>query len=210
MKIILLGAPGAGKGTQAEILSKRLSLPIISTGNILREAIKSDTELGRSAKNYMDVGALVPNEVIIGILKERLSKPDCADGFILDGVPRTIEQADAITDMGIEIDRVVNIEVDDDAIIRRMAGRRVCLNCGMTYHVEHNLPQQENVCDGCGEGLHIREDDKEETVAERLRVYHLQTEPLKHYYKKTGKLRTVKGNAAIEDITSDILAALET
>lgn len=209
MRIILLGAPGAGKGTQAEIISKRLSVPIISTGNILREAMKNETELGRKAKGFVESGALVPDEVIIGILSERLSQEDCADGFILDGVPRTINQADAISAMGIEIDRVVNIYLSDEVIVRRMAGRRVCLGCGMSYHIEHNPPQTEGVCDGCGQKLHIRDDDRSETVMERLRVYHEQTEPLIDYYKRLGKLRAVEGDALIEETTRALLLALE-
>ncbi|MCL2538780.1 MAG: adenylate kinase [Oscillospiraceae bacterium] len=210
MRIILLGAPGAGKGTQAEIIAKRLSIPVISTGNILREAMRNETEMGLKAKGFVESGALVPDDVIIGILRERLSESDCADGFILDGVPRTVNQADAISDMGIIIDRVVNIEIADEVIIKRMAGRRVCPDCGMSYHVENNPPKEAGVCGNCGQNLQTRKDDREETVSERLRVYHLQTEPLKDYYSHTGKLRSVEGNAPIDDITREILSALET
>ena len=209
MRIIFLGAPGAGKGTQAEAISRRLSIPIISTGNILREAMKNETELGKQAKNFVENGLLVPDDIIIGILNERLNQDDCIDGFILDGVPRTIVQADAIASMGIEIDKVINIEISDDVIARRMSGRRVCLKCGMTYHIEHKPSKVENICDVCGDTLVIRDDDKEETVLERLRVYHELTEPLLGYYKKLGKLGTVEGNAAIEDITREILLVLE-
>ena len=209
MRIILLGAPGAGKGTQAEIVARRLYIPVISTGNILREAMKNMTVLGRQAKGFVESGALVPDELIIGILKERLSNDDCAVGFILDGVPRTIVQADAITGMGIEIDKVINIDVPHEVIVERMSGRRVCLKCGASYHIKYNPPKKDMICDVCGETLQIRDDDKAETVLERLSVYQTLTEPLIGYYKKQGKLYTVDGNAPIEDITSDILAALE-
>ena len=209
MRIILLGAPGAGKGTQAEIVAKRFSIPVISTGNILREAMKEMTELGIKAKSFVETGALVPDEVIIGILKERLSKEDCNDGYILDGVPRTVVQADAIKDMGIEIDKVICIDISDDVIVKRMSGRRVCIKCGSSYHIEYNKPKIDGICDLCNEPLQIRDDDKEETVIERLSVYSKLTEPLIGYYKKLGKLSTVEGNAPIEDITRDILLALE-
>ena len=208
MRLILLGAPGAGKGTQAEILASKLSIPTISTGNILREAIKNGTETGLKAKSFMDKGMLVPDDVIIGIVKERLTQPDCANGYILDGMPRTLPQAQALLDNGIEIDRVVSIEVDDAMIEARMTGRRVCGKCGASYHVVANPPKTEGICNACGSELVIRDDDKPETVRRRLTVYHNETEALKGFYEKLGKLRLVEGNQPIEDATRDILAAL--
>lgn len=208
MRLILLGAPGAGKGTQAEILASKLSIPTISTGNILREAIKNGTETGLKAKSFMDKGMLVPDDVIIGIVKERLAQPDCANGYILDGMPRTLPQAQALLDNGIEIDRVVSIEVDDAMIEARMTGRRVCGKCGASYHIAANPPKTEGICNACGSELVIRDDDKPETVRRRLTVYHNETEALKGFYEKLGKLRLVEGNQPIEDATRDILAAL--
>ena len=208
MKLILLGAPGAGKGTQAEIIASKLSIPTISTGNILREAIKNGTPTGLKAKDFMDRGMLVPDEVIIGIVRERLSQPDCANGYILDGVPRTIPQAQALVDQGVEIDRVVSIEIADEVIEARMTGRRVCGSCGASYHIVANPPQKEGICNVCGSELVIRKDDKPETVRHRLSVYHAETEALKGFYEKLGKLRLVEGNQPIEDATRDILAAL--
>lgn len=208
MRLILLGAPGAGKGTQAEILASKLSIPTISTGNILREAIKNGTETGLKAKSFMDKGMLVPDDVIIGIVKERLTQPDCANGYILDGMPRTLPQAQALLDNGIEIDRVVSIEVDDAMIEARMTGRRVCGKCGASYHIVANPPKTEGICNACGSELVIRDDDKPETVRRRLTVYHNETEALKGFYEKLGKLRLVEGNQPIEDATRDILAAL--
>ena len=208
MRLILLGAPGAGKGTQAEILASKLSIPTISTGNILREAIKNGTETGLKAKSFMDKGMLVPDDVIIGIVKERLAQPDCANGYILDGMPRTLPQAQALLDNGIEIDRVVSIEVDDAMIEARMTGRRVCGKCGASYHITANPPKTEGICNACGSELVIRDDDKPETVRHRLEVYHTETEALKGFYEKLGKLRLVEGNQPIEDATRDILAAL--
>lgn len=208
MRLILLGAPGAGKGTQAEILASKLSIPTISTGNILREAIKNGTETGLKAKSFMDKGMLVPDDVIIGIVKERLAQPDCANGYILDGMPRTLPQAQALLDNGIEIDRVVSIEVDDAMIEARMTGRRVCGKCGASYHITANPPKTEGICNACGSELVIRDDDKSETVRRRLTVYHNETEALKGFYEKLGKLRLVEGNQPIEDATRDILAAL--
>ena len=209
MKLILLGAPGAGKGTQAEVVSERLSVPIISTGNILKEAVRNETELGKQAKGFMDCGKLVPDEVIIGIIKERLSDEDCAGGFILDGVPRTIAQADALEGLGVTVDKVVSIEVPDNAIISRITGRRTCPRCGASYHVQFKAPAVENVCDKCGEALVTRSDDEESTVVTRLRVYHESTEQLKDYYRAKGKLRTVDGMGNIAETTRAILAALE-
>lgn len=208
MRLILLGAPGAGKGMQAEILASKLSIPTISTGNILREAIKNGTETGLKAKSFMDKGMLVPDDVIIGIVKERLAQPDCANGYILDGMPRTLPQAQALLDNGIEIDRVVSIEVDDAMIEARMTGRRVCGKCGASYHITANPPKTEGICNACGSELVIRDDDKPETVRRRLTVYHNETEALKGFYEKLGKLRLVEGNQPIEDATRDILAAL--
>ena len=208
MSLIQLGAPGAGKGTQAEILASKLSIPTISTGNILREAIKNGTETGLKAKSFMDKGMLVPDDVIIGIVKERLAQPDCANGYILDGMPRTLPQAQALLDNGIEIDRVVSIEVDDAMIEARMTGRRVCGKCGASYHIAANPPKTEGICNACGSELVIRDDDKPETVRRRLTVYHNETEALKGFYEKLGKLRLVEGNQPIEDATRDILAAL--
>lgn len=209
MKLILLGAPGAGKGTQADILAERLSIPVVSTGNILKEAVQSKSELGQAAQVYMDKGLLVPDDIIIGILKERLAREDCADGFILDGVPRTIAQARALEEMGIEIDRVLSLEVPDEKIIERISGRRVCPDCGATYHVSYKPPVREGVCDKCGGLLVIRSDDDESTVRTRLRVYHESTEQLKDYYSKTGKLREVIGQEKVADTTRETLSALE-
>ena len=208
MKLILLGAPGAGKGTQAEIIASKLNIPTISTGNILREAIKNGTETGLKAKSFMDKGMLVPDGVIIDIVRERLAEKDCANGYILDGVPRTIVQAQALLDQGVEIDRVVSIEIADEVIEKRMTGRRVCSSCGASYHMTANPPKTEGICNACGGELVIRKDDKPETVRHRLEVYHAETEALKGFYEKLGKLRLVEGNQPIEDATRDILAAL--
>ncbi len=208
MKLILLGAPGAGKGTQAELLAEKLSIPTISTGNILREAIKNGTEIGLKAKAYTDNGQLVPDDVIIGIISERLAQPDCAKGFILDGVPRTIPQAEALQQAGITLDYVVSIEIDDAVIEARMTGRRVCENCGTSYHVVANPPKKEGVCDSCGGKLVVRKDDAPETVKNRLEVYHAQTEPLKNFYEKLGNLVKVDGNQAIEACCAAILDAI--
>ena len=208
MKLILLGAPGAGKGTQAEILSKKLGIPTISTGNILREAIKNQTETGLKAKAFMDNGQLVPDDVIIGIVRERLSPPDCAKGYILDGMPRTIPQAAALEESGVHFDAVVSIEILDEVIESRMTGRRVCGSCGASYHITANPPKVENVCDECGGALTIRKDDNPETVKNRLAVFHAETEPLKDFYAKLGLLKLVEGNQPIEDATRDILQAL--
>lgn len=208
MRLILLGAPGAGKGTQAEILSRELKVPTISTGSILRAAIKEGTEVGLRAKSYIDAGQLVPDEVIIGIIKERLAQDDCKNGFILDGVPRTIPQAETMEEMGVEIDSALCIEVDDEVIIRRMSGRRECKNCGHTYHVENNPPKAEGVCDACGGELVIRSDDAPETVKARLETYHMMTEPLKAFYDKRGKLKAVTNQPTIEATTAEIRKTL--
>ena len=209
MNLILLGAPGAGKGTQAEVIAEHLSIPTISTGNIIREALKSGTEMGRKAKEYMDAGKLVPDDIVIGIIQERLAQPDCAGGFILDGFPRTIPQAEALDRMGIVIDRVIDIEVADETIARRVSGRRVCPACGASYHVDYKRPAVENVCDRCGDTLVQRKDDPPDTVRERLRVYHEQTEPLKGYYAQSGKLYIVEGQEEVADTTRLTLAAIE-
>ena len=208
MKLIMLGAPGAGKGTQAEILSKKLSIPTISTGNILRAAIKAGTPVGLEAKSYMDAGKLVPDSVIIGIVAERLAQPDCANGFILDGVPRTLPQAEAIDQAGITFDHVVSIEISDETIENRMSGRRVCQSCGAPFHVVSRPPKQEGVCDLCGGPLVQRDDDKLETVRHRLEVYHSETEPLKDFYAKKGVLTPVDNQPTIEDTTKVIVEAL--
>ncbi len=209
MKLILLGAPGAGKGTQAEILSKLLNVPTISTGNILRAAIKNGTPVGLEAKSYIEAGQLVPDAVIIGIIRERLAESDCANGYILDGVPRTIPQAEAMEELGIDIDTALSIEVEDDVIVRRMSGRRTCPSCGSTFHVVNNPPKVEGVCDNCGAALTIRKDDAPETVKARLVTYHHETEPLKAFYESRGKLVTVDNRPTIEATTEAIRAALE-
>ena len=208
MNLILLGAPGAGKGTQAELLVKKLSIPAISTGNMLREAIANGTELGKKAKQFMDEGALVPDELILGIIGDRVAQSDCAKGFILDGVPRPLAQAEALEAKGIRIDHVVSIEVDDSVIEGRMTGRRVCGKCGASYHVVANPPKVEGVCDSCGSELVIRKDDKPETVRKRLEVYHATTEVLKDFYGKLGRLCIVNGDQSIEGANEDILKAI--
>ena len=208
MNIILLGAPGAGKGTQGELLREKLQIPTISTGNMLREAMANGTELGKQVKQYMDEGSLVPDDVIMSIVAERVAQPDCANGFILDGVPRTLAQAEAIDAKGVRIDHVVSLEVDDAAITARMSGRRVCSACGATYHIVNNPPKTEGICDQCGGTVAIRKDDEPATVQHRLDVYHASTEVLKSYYEKQGKLRLVVGDQPIEDAFRDILRAI--
>ena len=208
MKLILLGAPGAGKGTQAEFLSKELGIPTISTGNILREAIKNGTPTGLKAKSFMDEGQLVPDEVIIGIVEERVSRDDCRKGYILDGVPRTLHQARELDRFGVAIDQVVSIELDDAVIEARMTGRRVCSGCGESYHIKANPPKIDGICDDCGSPLIVRSDDNAETVRARLAVYHQMTEQLKGYYADLGKLKLVQGHQAIDAVHRDILAAL--
>ena len=205
MNLILLGAPGAGKGTQAELLIEKLGIPSISTGNMLREAIANGTETGLKAKNYMDNGLLVPDEVILGIVAERVAQPDCARGFILDGVPRTLAQAEALEAKGVRIDHVVSIEIDDAVIEGRMTGRRVCTKCGASYHIVANPTKIEGKCDLCGAEVAIRKDDTPETVQKRLAVYHAQTEVLKDFYGERNLLRLVEGNQAITKITEEIL-----
>ena len=209
MKLILLGAPGAGKGTQAEILSAKLGIPTISTGNILRAAVKEGTPIGLEAKRYMDAGQLVPDSVIIGIVAQRLEQPDCAGGFILDGVPRTIGQAEALDAAGVTFDHVLSIEISDEEIEERMEGRRVCQSCGAPYHVKAKPPKREGVCDSCGGPLIQRDDDKPETVRHRLEVYHQETEPLKDYYQAKGILVPVDNQDTIEGTTQVIVEALK-
>lgn len=209
MKLILLGAPGAGKGTQAEKICDKFNIPAISTGNIIRAALKEGTEMGLKAKAYMEAGQLVPDEVVIGIIKDRLKEKDCENGFILDGFPRTIPQAQALEDMGIEIDKVVDIEVADEKITARMSGRRVCAKCANSYHLLYKKPAVEGVCDACGGELIQRKDDAPETVQARLVEYHEMTEPLKDFYKNIGKLVIVEGQEEVADTTKLVFAALE-
>ena len=208
MNLILLGAPGAGKGTQAEMLTQKLSIPAISTGNMLREAIANGSDLGKKVKQYMDGGLLVPDELVLSIVAERVQNPDCVNGFILDGVPRTLAQAEALNAKGVRIDHVVSIEIDDAVIEGRMTGRRVCGKCGASYHITANPPVTEGICDQCGADLVIRKDDAPETVRKRLQVYHESTEVLKDYYAKSGKLRLIEGNQSIEGANRDILVAI--
>ena len=208
MNLILLGAPGAGKGTQAELLIEKLGIPGISTGNMLREAIANGTELGKKVKSYMDGGLLVPDELIMGIVAERTAQPDCANGFILDGVPRTLAQAEALDAAGVVIDHVVSIEIDDAVIEGRMTGRRVCPKCGASYHIVANPPKMEGICNACGSELTIRKDDAPETVRKRLEVYHATTEVLKEFYGKLGRLCIVEGNQPIEKANEAILEAI--
>ncbi len=208
MNLILLGAPGAGKGTQAEMLTNQLQIPAISTGNMLREAIANGSPLGMEVKHFMDEGSLVPDELILSIVAERTAQPDCKNGFILDGVPRTLAQAEALAEKGVQIDHVVSIELSDDVIEGRMTGRRVCTKCGASYHIVANPPKKEGICDQCGAEVSIRKDDAPETVRHRLEVYHASTEVLKDYYRAQGKLRLVEGNQSIEDANKAILEAV--
>ena len=209
MNVIFLGPPGAGKGTQAVRVCERLGIPQISTGEILRQAIREQTPTGVQAKAFIDRGQLVPDEVVVAIVEERLKQPDCEKGYLLDGFPRTIPQAEALDAMGIVIDKVVDIEVPDEAITERMSGRRVCPDCGASYHIETKKPNVEGVCDRCGAELVQRKDDKPETVADRLKVYHDQTEPLKGYYEAAGKLSEVDGIGTVEEIFDRVKAALD-
>ena len=209
MNIILLGAPGAGKGTQAAVLAEHYNIPTISTGNIIREALKNGTEIGMKAKSFMDAGQLVPDEVVIGIVKERLAEDDCKNGFILDGFPRTIPQAEALDKMGVNIEYVVDIEVSDERIINRLSGRRVCEECGRPYHLVNLKPKQEGVCDACGGTLVQRKDDHIDTIKNRLEIYHKETEPLVEYYKNQGKLQTVHGSDKVEDTMADMMKIFE-
>ena len=208
MNLILLGAPGAGKGTQAELLTEKLGIPAISTGNMLREAMKNGSELGKQVKKYMEEGSLVPDDVIMSIIAQRILEPDCKNGFILDGVPRTLAQAEAMDAKGIRIDHVVSLEVDDEAIANRMSGRRVCTACGASYHIVNNPTKTEGICDLCGAKVAIRKDDEPATVRHRLEVYHASTEVLKDYYNRQNKLRLVRGDQSIEDANRDVLKAI--
>ena len=212
MNIILLGAPGAGKGTQAEIICNKLNIPAISTGNILRQAVKDGTEMGIKAKAFMDAGQLVPDEVIFGILDDRLKMDDCKNGFVLDGVPRTIPQAEALDKalaaQGQKMDYAIDVDVPDENIVRRMGGRRACVGCGATYHLEYAPTRQEGICDVCGGELILRDDDKPETVLKRLGVYHEQTQPLIEYYTNQGILKTVDGTVDMEDVFAAIVSIL--
>ena len=208
MKIIMLGAPGAGKGTQAEVLSEKFGIPTISTGAIIRQAIKNGTKVGREAKDYIDKGLLVPDAVVIGIISERLKEDDCKDGFILDGFPRTIAQAEALDEFGVEIDTALSLEVDDDVIVKRLSGRRECSSCGATYHIDSKPSKKDGLCDKCGSKLTTRRDDNPETIQSRLDVYHEQTEPLKDFYAKKGKLVKVVGRNTVEETTASVVEAL--
>ena len=208
MNLILLGAPGAGKGTQAELLTQKLHIPAISTGNMLREAMMNGTELGKQVKQYMDEGTLVPDDVIMSIIEERVAQPDCENGFILDGVPRTLAQAEAMEARGLRIDHVVSLEVDDDEIIGRMSGRRVCTKCGASYHIVNNPTKSEGICDLCGAQVATRKDDEPATVLHRLEQYHAKTEVLKSFYEQRGLLRLVYGNQPISGTHQDILKAI--
>jgi len=208
MKLILLGAPGAGKGTQAANITAKYNIPVVATGDILRAAKSEGTELGLLAKSYMDAGKLVPDEVIIGLIKEKLASESCKNGYILDGFPRTIPQAEALDAMGAEVDAVLSLEVADEKIIERMSGRRVC-HCGASYHVSYLPPKKDGICDKCGAELYIRDDDAEATVRKRLETFHAQTEPLKEYYGAKGILVSVEGRELVEDTTAAVLAALD-
>lgn len=209
MNMIFLGAPGAGKGTQAEVVCKELNIPAVSTGNMLREAVKNGTEAGLNAKKFMDAGELVPDEVVIGILKDRIAQDDAKNGFILDGFPRTVAQAEALENMGVQIDKVVEIDVPDEAITARMSGRRVCEGCGNSYHIEFKPTKIEGICDACGAKVVQRIDDKPETVQARLKTYHEKTAPLKDYYQSRGKLVTVQGQNEIAETSRLVLAAIK-
>ena len=208
MKIIFLGAPGAGKGTQADIIARELGIPTISTGVIIREAVKCGTEMGLKAKKFIEAGALVEDDVVIGIIKERLAKSDCENGFILDGFPRSIPQAEALDAMGVKIDLVLSLEVEDEKIIERMSGRRICSGCGASYHVAYKPSRIENICDACGASLYTRSDDAAETVLKRLETYHSVTEPLKEFYSKKGKLVCVQGMEKVEDTSAAVEKAI--
>ena len=209
MKMVLFGPPGAGKGTQAEILTKKLGVPAISTGGMLRDAVRRGTPVGLEAKKYMDAGELVPDEVIIGIVFERVSKQDCEKGYILDGVPRTIAQAETLDKQGLRIDAVLSIEISDDEILVRLGGRRACLECGATYHIKFNPPVNADSCDACNAALITRSDDKPEAISTRLKAYYMETEPLKAYYRAQGKLSMVDGTLEIEEINAAICQALD-
>ena len=207
MNLIIMGAPGAGKGTQSEKISAKWNIPAVSTGDMLRAAVKEGTELGKAAKTCMDAGQLVPDEIVIGIIKDYLSSDKCTGGFILDGCPRSIPQAEALDAMGVKIDAVLSIEVPDEKIVERMSGRRVC-TCGASYHVAYKAPKVDGICDNCGSALYVRDDDKAETVLKRLATYHNTTEPLKDYYDAKGLLICVEGREEVKDTTADVMKAL--
>ena len=207
MNLIIMGAPGAGKGTQSEKISAKWNIPSVSTGDMLRAAVKEGTELGKAAKTCMDAGQLVPDDIVIGIIKDYLSSDKCKDGFILDGFPRSIPQAEALDAMGVKIDAVLSIEVPDEKIVERMSGRRVC-RCGASYHIAYKAPKVADICDNCGEALYIRDDDAAETVLKRLATYHGTTEPLKDYYAAKGLLICVAGREEVKDTTADVMNAL--
>lgn len=209
MNLILMGAPGAGKGTQSERISEKWNIPAISTGDILRSAIKAGTELGLKAKGFIDNGQLVPDEIVIGIIKEYLSSDSCKNGFILDGFPRSIPQAEALEAMGVKIDCALSFEIADEVIVKRMTGRRMCSGCGLSYHIEHKKPAKENICDKCGASLYIRSDDAAETVLNRLATFHAQTEPLKAFYDARGLLKCVSGEAGVDETTALVFKTLE-
>lgn len=208
MKISLFGPPGAGKGTQARFIVEKFSIPQISTGDLLRAQVRSGTDLGIKAKEYMDRGALVPDEVVIGMLRERISDNDCENGFILDGFPRSLSQAEALKEI-VTLDAVINIKVNEEALIRRITGRRMCPDCGATYHIDFAPPRKEGICDRCGAELYQRDDDREETVRKRIEVYRSQTEPLAEFYREEGILKDIDGNRSIEEISGDIIEFLE-
>ena len=208
MNIIMLGAPGAGKGTQAAVLCEKLNIPTISTGNIIREALKNGTEMGMKAKSFMDAGQLVPDEVVIGIVKDRLQEADCQNGYILDGFPRTIPQAEALDEMGANIDCVIDIEVKDEIIVNRLSGRRVCEKCGRPYHTESLKPKVDGVCDDCNGALVQRKDDQIDTIKNRLEIYHKETEPLVNYYKAQNKLVVIEGQDTVADTTAAVFKAI--
>ncbi|MBQ4224841.1 MAG: adenylate kinase [Oscillospiraceae bacterium] len=209
MNLILLGAPGAGKGTQAEVISRELGIPQISTGNILREAVKNGTECGLKAKSFMDAGGLVPDDVVIGILKDRIAEDDCRNGFILDGFPRTVVQAEALEKLGVAIDKVLEINVPDDEIKARVGGRRVCESCGASYHIQYKPTKVEGICDKCGGRAVQRKDDAPETVVERLKTYHQTTAPLSEFYKNRGKLTVINGQSSVDETSALVLDALK-
>lgn len=209
MNFVVLGAPGAGKGTQASVLAQKYNIPIISTGKIIRDAMRDNTPFGEKCRPYMDIGSLVPDELIIPELSKRLNKPDCKNGFILDGFPRTIPQAIELNRKGINIDAVISIEVDDEIIVKRLLGRRICSNCGASYHIVDNPPKTPNICDFCGADLIIREDDNEKIIRARLKMYHERTAPLKCYYSGCDKLKTVQGQANVDDTIKLTLEAVK-
>ncbi len=209
MRLILLGAPGAGKGTQANFIEDKYDIPTFGTGNILREAVAQGTDTGKKAKSYMDAGKLVPDEIIIQVIKDRLEQPDANNGFILDGVPRTLAQAEALQQMGVNIDLAISIQISDDTIIERLSGRRVCEKCGASYHIVYNTSKDPAICDRCGGKLVIREDDKPETVKARLKTYHEQTAPLIEYYRDRDKLAVVQSAEKVEDTTAQVMKVLE-